>query len=1463
MTSPDEKLVIYKALADFSEVIREATLARKALQDLHAEQLKGQGGSTASTDAQTLAAAKARHQATVDATKATKDHTHAERDYQREVNNSTRATKSFTETLIDTQKSFDRSTKATQQQRDELGRFTKGVGDAERSTKKLGDQLDKLGRNRGPSLLMAAIVTFAPVAVSALAAVTGAVAGTGGALLAAGGVAAVWATGVIAQIASVKKAYEAFSQTGGPVPAGMEATFNAIKGLREEWAQFQQDTQGPVLETFVTAIDMVGPLLEKITPIVNKFAISINDALEDIDRADITDGFFGWLERVGPGVIESFTRIVIRLGGAIDNMFERASGQGVETFMSGLERAIDRFATWMENLQESAELREFFAFVKTEGPQVWDTVMAIASAVLNLLEALAPLGSITLFIVRAFAELIAAIPTPLLTAFLAIVISLTLALKALMIVNAVRTGFIALRVALTQASIGMRIFVASLGVVGLALSVVATLMSVFSGSSEDMYEGIQANQGAVSDLNKVLKEQNGIYTETVKQQAIKALADQEITGQSEKLLDIQRQYNLSLDDMAKAATGDTKALSRLTAEIERQQVALAGEGGFMDEETRNKVISLEKAKRALTELSNATSNAQRLDAYFEAQVAATRQEMDRFEREAYDVAKAIENFWGPLAAVSPAEQGMETARTALEAYYETVQRSVEAQVKEREVLEQNAEREKSARQALSDAAQDGAEQVEAAEKSLREAQKSSLRAQEDLTRAREEATRALEDMKRTLRDLPDSEEQARISLLRAQLDFEEATVGPGGFTAERQQQRAQLEEQLRRREAALSLKDAEENLSDTLQDNVRTREEIAEAERLGVENAPNVVAAKERLVEALDQEREAEESLGKVRVDSARRYTEAQANLNGVLKENRNRAQDAASSTKQLRGEVDEAKSAADRAAIAVGETTAGIAAYSREVDSVPTLIMQLEGQGFVLSELEKVAIQIEAIKLLAANPSMTAAEAVKRATQQMRGQLPKPGKYISPIDKGTSPSQDKQNQGALGGHFATGGFIDGPGSKTSDEIPIWASRGEFMQPADAVDYYGQDFMELIRKKRFPKLGFFKGGPVPAVLPVQGTNPAASLLKGGILGRAEAAAQAYYGGVGIGTQSGERRSKEFGGVMAHVAYAAREVERAVGKIPSIGGVANRNIAGTNTLSDHATGHALDFMVYKNRALGEKVKNYLQTNAQRLLVKYLIWWGKYSGSPPRAEWENYTGRNPHRDHVHASFTSAKGRTWGPPGQPQGDPEWIGGPSGGAGVERWRGVVLQALRIVGQANTHANRTLRRMNQESSGNPRAVNLWDSNAKRGYPSTGLMQVIRPTYQSNRHPLYDRGPYMYGVSIDPLANILSSMRYALRRYGSLSAAYDRKGGYASGGPIQLGDFGSGLGSHGRGYRMGGYVPDYSPRGSIASMTGATSRTGFKVDGDVVIHNPIQEKSTKSLRRNLDVMMAVGGGWDD
>ncbi|MBQ1122649.1 phage tail tape measure protein [Streptomyces sp. B15] len=168
---------------------------------------------------------------------------------------------------------------------------------------------------------------------------------------------------------------------------------------------------------------------------------------------------------------------------------------------------------------------------------------------------------------------------------------------------------------------------------------------------------------------------------------------------------------------------------------------------------------------------------------------------------------------------------------------------------------------------------------------------------------------------------------------------------------------------------------------------------------------------------------------------------------------------------------------------------------------------------------------------------------------------------------------------------------------------------------------------------------------------------------------------------------------------------------------------------------------------------------------------------------------------------------------------------GGNIGGSGVKRWAPVVLQALRMVGQPASLLNTVLRRMNQESGGNPRAINNWDINAKNGDPSRGLMQTIGATFNAYAGRLRNRGIY------DPLANIYASMRYALSRYGSLSRAYNRPGGYASGGSPRPGEV-AWVGENGPELlKFGGGQTIYSHGASLRMARAEAERLGAALVG--------------------------------
>lgn len=93
-----------------------------------------------------------------------------------------------------------------------------------------------------------------------------------------------------------------------------------------------------------------------------------------------------------------------------------------------------------------------------------------------------------------------------------------------------------------------------------------------------------------------------------------------------------------------------------------------------------------------------------------------------------------------------------------------------------------------------------------------------------------------------------------------------------------------------------------------------------------------------------------------------------------------------------------------------------------------------------------------------------------------------------------------------------------------------------------------------------------------------------------------------------------------------------------------------------------------------------------------------------------------------------------------------------------------LITKALQLAGMPVTDHNKACVNtiIQHESGWNPNACNNWDSNARAGHPSQGLMQCIPSTFQENK---------LSGLSNnidDPLSNVVAGLRYIERRYGTL-----------------------------------------------------------------------------------------------
>jgi TP901 family phage tail tape measure protein len=275
----------------------------------------------------------------------------------------------------------------------------------------------------------------------------------------------------------------------------------------------------------------------------------------------------------------------------------------------------------------------------------------------------------------------------------------------------------------------------------------------------------------------------------------------------------------------------------------------------------------------------------------------------------------------------------------------------------------------------------------------------------------------------------------------------------------------------------------------------------------------------------------------------------------------------------------------------------------------------------------------------------------------------------LDPVRSATGLSPIPRRGGARA--FAEGGYIDPRvyGDTNRDSVPAWVMPGEVVIRKSSVQKAGlSNLLHINETGQLP--GYAAGGAVaaaragqaPITTPriVDGYAPFASVklpppgdFPPGTMGETSksAAHQTYLkavawqaaqeammltaGGFGRGGGGGPAGNYTPGMMRSRADILAR-----FGPM-SVGGYANRNIAGTNTRSAHGMWRAFDFMVgLGNVAKGNAISSFLQTNAGQYGLKGLIWnaMSNYGGG-----WKPYRhpggGTNPtlmHRDHVHAEY-----------------------------------------------------------------------------------------------------------------------------------------------------------------------------------------------------------------------------------
>lgn len=169
------------------------------------------------------------------------------------------------------------------------------------------------------------------------------------------------------------------------------------------------------------------PLLPQLRLLVFNLASAMGELSADAGEALAGDKwrpFFDYIESDGAPLLESFGRSVGNLALILANLTV-AFGPLTADFAGGLERMTSSLADWSAGLEDNAGFQDFVDYIRETGPDVLELLGAIATALVGIVRATAPIGQAVLPVLTELAKVIGIIAdsplgTPFFTAVAAV-----------------------------------------------------------------------------------------------------------------------------------------------------------------------------------------------------------------------------------------------------------------------------------------------------------------------------------------------------------------------------------------------------------------------------------------------------------------------------------------------------------------------------------------------------------------------------------------------------------------------------------------------------------------------------------------------------------------------------------------------------------------------------------------------------------------------------------------------------------------------------------------------------------------------------------------------------------------------------------------------------------------------------------------------------------------------------------
>ncbi|KAA1422505.1 hypothetical protein FE697_015335 [Mumia zhuanghuii] len=207
--------------------------------------------------------------------------------------------------------------------------------------------------------------------------------------------------------ANLEQLNEAMAKLG---PAGRDfARF--LQEIRPEMQGLQDVAQAglfPGLEDGITALMTRGPEVEGI---ISEIADTMGDLARAAGESLASDRWTEFFEYVRTQARPTLTDMGYALGDVTEGLADlmMAVDPLSDDFSSGMRDAARSFREWADGVSETEGFQEFLTYVQRVGPEAMSTLGSIGNALLQVVEAAAPVGEASLPVIRALANTIAAV----------------------------------------------------------------------------------------------------------------------------------------------------------------------------------------------------------------------------------------------------------------------------------------------------------------------------------------------------------------------------------------------------------------------------------------------------------------------------------------------------------------------------------------------------------------------------------------------------------------------------------------------------------------------------------------------------------------------------------------------------------------------------------------------------------------------------------------------------------------------------------------------------------------------------------------------------------------------------------------------------------------------------------------------------------------------------------------------